>query len=372
MITFTADRHVLTAAISRAAQGAPPRPARPVYAGMLFDTRPVAKHVVLTTSDSQVTFRVTMPAVTPVYGGSFILPVKMLQEISRYWTGSEVTVSYEPDPKPGEQKTATITAGRSTFTVAAVDGDEFPQNDMDTPDLFLTIDGTDFADVLKRVVPAASDADPVLATVNVTLRDKLWIVATDRYRMAIMNPDYEVGGMFATAKVEDNVLVAANVMEKFARTIPKEGGSVRLGWNDKLVSIQCEGMEVTAPTIGGKYLKWESIASVGQNLPTAATVDTAELSRGVRMASVAAGSEGAVELTFREGEVTVAATGDDGENASDTILADYSGDEVSFKLGHQMILDGLAGCGEMADFAWQRAVFVRSEGFGYMMQPRRD
>lgn len=98
MLIITADRRELVQAIQKASVGLPSRPAKPVLAGILIRSLAKADRaddvIRLTASDSDMTFTAECKADIHT-GGEVLLPGRMLTEVSKYFTGSEVTVDYQ-------------------------------------------------------------------------------------------------------------------------------------------------------------------------------------------------------------------------------------------------------------------------------------
>jgi DNA polymerase-3 subunit beta len=367
-ISFTADRITLGSAIGMAAQGLPSRPVQPVYAGMLFTVDAGIVHI--TGSDGDVTFVSSVPAVADDTPGSFILPGKITADIFRYLTGREITVEYGGG-------LATITAGRASYTFSGIDGDKYPAW-LPAGAYLGSVDGAEFADAVRFVVPAASRSDsrPTLRTVALSLAlgdespdDELTMVATDSYRMAVVKP---VWSPFLTE--DDNppqqVLVPSWVMERFARVCDEE---VAVGWNGAVVTLGTQGLQVTARSIGGKYLDWPKVIAKYDQADLHASADVLELTRAVKAAQLIAGVAGGIHLEFSaDGHIHVRAQGNG--SGDEMIGTDYCGETVSFIIGPQMMLDGLAGCDEEVEFSFSSnplaPVFMEDDGFRYFMQPR--
>lgn len=381
VISFTADRLELGAAIGRAAQGLPSRPELPVYAGMLFTVRPMTgvagtiagTIVAITAGDRDVTFTSAVNVTSDVTEeGSFILPGKMITDIFRYLPpGREVSVTWAPAP----QGHVTIEAGRARYVFSAVDGAQYPVTAVDTKFLGAA-DGAEFADAVRFVVPAASRSDsrPTLRTVALSLTDgTLTMVATDSYRMAVVTPQEWLPSLYAGDEDPPQVLVPSWVMDRFARVAGEEAA---IGWDGVRVVLGTQGLKVTAREIGGKYLDWQGVIARKEKADLHATADVPELTRMVKAAQLVAGTAGGIRLEFSaDGHIHVRATGNG--TCDEMTGTDYCGETVSFIIGPQMLLDGLAGCDEEAEFSFSanplHPVFMQDGGaFRYFMQPRAN
>jgi DNA polymerase-3 subunit beta len=328
---------------------------------MLFTVRPmmgVAGSIVqITAGDGEVAFVAGVDAKSDVTEeGSFILPGKITADIFRYLTGAEVTIDYGG-------RLATITAGRASYSFSGIDGDVYPAW---TPaGAYLgSVDGAEFTDAVRFVVPAASKSDsrPTLRTVALSLTDdKLTMVATDSYRMAVVEP------LWSPFLTEDDNL------ERFARVCDEE---VAIGWDGASVTLGTQGLQVTARQIAGKYLDWPKVIAKYDQADLHADADVLELTRAVKAAQLVAGDRvSSIILEFsQDGHIHVRAQGNG--TGDEMIGTDYCGETVSFIIGPQMILDGLAGCDEEVTFSFNSnplaPVFMEDDGFRYFMQPRAN
>ena len=359
MLIATCDRKELSEAISRAAQGLPGRPSKPVLAGMLLASvmSPAKNYLTLTSSDGDMTFMTSCPAEIHT-GGTVLLPGRMLSEVSRYFTGQEVTLDY--------QKTAAeLIFGRSRVTLSATGGEDYPAS-WHAPASHIMTDASELSAAIRAVGSAAGTTPPVLnSVVFATGEDTLTLAATNGYQMAVVSMEAAV-----RENPSSQVLIPPAAAERFARTT--EGGTAELGWNDKIISLAAPGISVLSRQVGGEYARWERVLSA---LPpdSGISADTAELLTAVKMASLAEGGTGKLSLTFADG-LTVAAAGESGKSSSEVALSDTA-QEITFLLGGKALLDGLSACGETVSFAWtapHKPFVMRSGELIFMIQPRRE
>jgi DNA polymerase III subunit beta len=358
---FTADRKELAEAIGRVAAGLPARPAQPVYAGLHL-LAGADNAVKLTSSDGEMRFTSSADAGVVQQCGSCVVPGKLLSDISSYWAAGTVTFARE-----GSQ--LLITSGRSTFTLTAADGDIYPAWKEDVP-AFLAVSGEELARGLRSVASSAGDQPVVLSGISMeTDGDQLILVCTDHSRLAVASL---VPGSFTLVKAPAPTILPAKTGERFARSCE---GEVIIGWDDSLILMQHSGLRMTARRIAGNFLPWRSVAEL---TPAGGwvTLDTRELSRAVRMAQLATTGWEWITFTFTAGELAVSAAGQEGRACTEYVSCDYAGEEISSDFGARFLLDGLAGCGDTAEMAVlhqrESKLFIRSEGWDYMIQSRRQ
>lgn len=382
MLIFTADKEILHGAITRAVQGLPSRPHKPVLAGMLFTSITFAdgspSQVSVTASDEDLVFIAHFPAQVHETGTA-LLPGRMLSEMARYFPSGDIAVSYR------DGGTADIAIRKSRFTISADDGKEYPRW-RPPVGVLGTLDAAEFAAAVRKVTSAAARSDPVLSCVSVGLDEgdgpALSLVCTDRSRMAVAFPKLSPSAPIASLDCPDQALVPVGVMERFARVAGD--GEVHIGWDEKVIMLLADGLQVFSRQISNeappafegappRYLfpGWRKVLA---RMPdTLVKADTAELVRAVRMAQLAAGENDRIVLTFRSDGLEVAASGD--ARVREHVEMGWDGEEVSAGFGAARLLDGLSGAGAVTEVGFtvpSAPLFLASGGFTYMMQQMRD
>ena len=363
---ITADRNQLAESVARAAQGLPLHPDSPVRAGILLFVSD--DHAHLTGGDEDVTFTARLPLLEgSAEPARRILPGKLLLEMTRYLPQQDVTLDIS-----GSQ--VSFICGRSSFTLGARPGEEYPEWSA-PPAPRCTLDGAELAAGLRRVAPAASDDQAGLTGILLSLSDgKLTLVATDKYKLGLVElaANGHPGTMLRTA------LLPAKAAERYARYCE---GEARAGWDDCLVSLHSAGLLVTARQVAARrtpdgevdFLKWEPLLQ-GERAWHAC--DTAELTRAVRMALLAAapdamgGRDARIALAFGNGEVVVTAGG-----ATQAAGCAYDGEPVDLAVGGRNLLAGLQGCGNLVYLSFtasRKPLLLDSDGLRWLVQTRGE
>jgi DNA polymerase-3 subunit beta len=376
---FTASCDQLATVISRAAQGLPPHPLQDIYGMIRLETDLDAGMILMTAGDGDVTVTASVSCLPQAYG-SCVVRGRVLAEMSKYFAGSSATFEY------GEKRLE-IAAGKSRFTLPAGSGDAYPEW-AQSPPATLRLDGEQFASAVRRVVPAASGTAPVLTAIRLEPGDGVLIlVATDVARMAYASVPFQVTGavhlglplgpIVPLPPPSGAALLPSKAAQRFARDLE---GMVYMGWNDaliglKLVAGDLSATEMVSRQIAGKYLPWRKVMSAEPGEFPVTGIDVKDLARALRMAQLAAGEGGRAELAFTADGLTVSA-GDEGQECSEHVDMEYQGEDVTFLLGAQDVLDGLSGCGAVASMAFASSparVFLRGEGsYRWMLAPRRE
>lgn len=348
---FEIDRNELAVAVTNTVHGVPNNPVTPIYAGMNIDS--VGAMLQFAASDGDVTFTSTALAKYSE-DGNVTVPGRLFADIVRSLPDKPVHFACDGDH-------ATVVCGRSQF--------KFPVYKQDYPGFpepagnYGSIDGAVFADMVRKVVCAASksDSNPALASVLFEPDgDTLYTASTDRYRLACMNAAWESSGAVKSA------LVPSWAVERFTRGVE---GTVTLGWDDRVVTLAAGSYQVTSRLIQGEFPKaWRGLLPA---TPCDITVDTAELLAALKRAQIASEQDSPVELTFQAAELRVEAGY--GNHADDVVDATYTGDPVKALFGIGMLVDGLSGCGDTASFGFSEPLklHIQSGNYTYTLMPRR-
>ena len=213
----------------------------------------------------------------------------------------------------------------------------------DMPETTGTVGADAFASAIHQVAIAAGKDDTLPALTGIRMEineDKLTLVATDRYRLAVRELPWTplVPGL-STA-----LLVPARVLGDSARQMT--GGaevSVALatteGGNDGIIGFEGSGRRTTTRLLSGEYPRYQTLLpsefSAVAELPASAFADA------VKRVALVAERNTPVRLTFAPGEVLLeAGTGDEAQ-ASEAIAASFDGEQMQIAFNPQYLLDGI-------------------------------
>ena len=201
---FMVERDALAEAVAWIARSLPSRPVLPVLSGLLLQA--AADGLTLSCFDYEVSARISIDA-DVTEPGTALVPGRLLAEITRSLPGHPVEVDDKDD--------VTLTCGPASFSLVTLPIGEYPRLP-ELPRLAGTVDGGVFATAIGQVTPAASRDDtlPVITGVNVEIEgDTITLVATDRYRLAIRELDWNP----ARPGTSSTLLVPARTLSDAAR-----------------------------------------------------------------------------------------------------------------------------------------------------------
>ncbi|EZP27684.1 DNA polymerase III subunit beta [Microbacterium oleivorans] len=346
---FHVNRDVFSEAVSFVVKLLPQRNPQPILAGVLIEAGD--EGLSLAAFDYEASARTRIEA-TVDEPGTILVHGRLLSEIASRLPNAPIQITQDAD---GE---IVLTCGSARFTLAAMPVAEYPAIPEVSGDSGL-VPGDDFSTAIAQVAFAASrdDVTPVLTGVQleVTGHD-LSLVATDRYRVALREINFDSG---AVAREESTTaLVPARTLTEVGKTFAHSG--------DIQVSFSGSGdREIIAFTAGNKTVT--SLLIKGNFPPVRrlfpaqtehyAVVNTAELAEAVRRVSLVLDRSAPLRFTFSDEGVSMDAAGTEQARATESVDATLAGDEVTLGLNPQYLLEALGAV--KSEFT--RVTFTSSE-----------
>jgi DNA polymerase-3 subunit beta len=330
-VKFRVERDVLADAVAWAARSLPARPPVPVLAGLMLDASD--GRLVLSSFDYEVSARVEVAADISEPGVALVSG-RLLADISRSLPARPVEVTTDAAK-------VVVTCGSSRFTLLTLPVEDYPALP-EMPGASGSLRGDTFAAAVAQVSVAAGRDDtlPVLTGVRLEIEaEKITMAATDRYRLAVRDLAWtpEQAGLSAIA------LVPARTLSETAKALATaDKVTVALaaaGSSDGLVGFEGGGRRTTTRLLDGEFPKYKSL--LPSESASVATVETASLVESVRRVALVAERNTPIRLSFAGGEVTLeAGTGDEAQ-ASESLDAQLTGDDISIAFNPSYLLDGL-------------------------------
>jgi DNA polymerase III subunit beta len=247
-----------------------------------------------------------------------------------------------------------------------------------------------FAHAVSQAVTAAGRDDmlPVLTGVRLEIEgERVSLLATDRFRLS----QRELGWTPRTPDESVAALVPAKVLADTAKSLTS-GSEVTIalaasGSGDGIIGFEGAAAggvrRTTTRLLDGEFPKVRSLFPSEHQ--TVATVDRAELIESVKRVALVAERNTAVQLAFSDGVLTLDAGSGDEAQASESLQATISGEDITTGFNPQFLLDGLGAIEEpVVELAFTQAskpvvisgtsgdgVPGDASGFRYLLMPRR-
>ncbi|TWP38252.1 DNA polymerase III subunit beta [Leekyejoonella antrihumi] len=330
------DRDVLAEAVTWAVRGLSPRPPVPVLAGVLLDATP--EGLTLSAFDYEVSAKVSIDAQVDE-PGTVLVHGRLLADISRSLP------SGKPVELAADGTKVQVVCGSSRFSLQQMPTTDYPTLPT-SPEPTGTVSGEAFTKAVSQVAIAADRGDtlPILTGVRVEIDgDKLSLLATDRYRLALRELTWNP----AAADAAHVALIPARTLSETAKALGAAGSvEVALGnaaGGEGLVGFEAGQRRTTTRLLDGDYPKVTSIFP--SSVDTISVIKTSDLTEAVKRVALVAERNTPVRLRFSEGQVAIEAGQGDDAQASEAVEATLSGPELEIAFNPQFLLDGLGAIG---------------------------
>jgi DNA polymerase-3 subunit beta len=324
------ERDGLADAVAWVARSLPSRPPVPVLGGVLLDASS-GESLTISGFDYEVSAQVTTDAAIDSTGRTLVSG-RLLADITKALPSRPVELTQD-----GAR--ITITCGSSRFSLPTMPVEDYPELPA-MPERAGAVVGDLFSEAVAQVAIAAGKDDtlPMLTGVRMEINsDRLTMVATDRFRLAMREvtwePDEEIG--------ETSVLVPAKTLAESAKTI---GGSankveISLASGDGLLGLSGTNRRTTTRLLDAEFPKYRQLLP-SENAATA-IVDVAPLVEAIKRVSLVAERGTQVRLEFSDSGLRLTAGGDDEGSAEEELPVELAGESLTIAFNPAYLLDGL-------------------------------
>ena len=329
---FQANRDVFSEAVSFAVKLLPQRTTLPILSGVLIEA--TANGLILSSFDYEVSAQ-TQIAADVEENGKVLVSGRLLADIASRMPNAPVRFSTN-------ESRITVSCGSASFTLLSMPVEEYPSIPQVSAKSGL-VPAEEFSVAVAQVAVAASrdDVTPVITGVQLQVTENsLSLVATDRYRVAVREIDWDKGSTTATDTI--TALVPARTLQEVGKTFGHSGTiSIAITNTDdrELIAFTADKKTVTSLLIKGNYPPVRRLFP--ENVDNYAVMNTADLIEATRRVQLVLEREAALRFTFSVDGLTLEAVGSEQAQASETIDAILSGTETVVSLKPQFLLDGL-------------------------------
>lgn len=333
-VRFQANRDVFSEAVSFAVKLLPQRTTLPILSGVLIEA--TAEGLTLSSFDYEVSAQ-TQIAADVEETGTVLVSGRLLADISSRLPNAPVRVATE-------ESRVTVACGSANFTLLQMPVEEYPSiPEIDASTGLVPADA--FSAAISQVAVAASrdDVTPVITGVQLEVTENtIGLVATDRYRVAVREIDWDNGDN-PTPTEPLTALVPARTLQEVGKTFGHSGTvSIAITNRDEreLIAFTADKKTVTSLLIKGNFPPVKRLFP--QNVENYAVMSTSDLIEATRRVSLVLEREAALRFTFTQDGLNLEAIGSEQAQASEAIDAIVTGGDMVVSLKPQFLLDGLA------------------------------
>lgn len=329
---FQVNRDVFSEAVSFAVKLLPQRTTLPILSGVLIET--TDDGLKLSSFDYEVSAQTVIEAKVEE-PGTILVSGRLLAEIANRLPNAPVEFSTE------DSKIAVV-CGSARFTLLSMPVEEYPTLPEIAEQSGL-LPAESFATAVSQVAVAASrdDVTPVITGVQLEVsHNSLSLVATDRYRVAVREIEWDSGDREFNEPV--TALVPARTLQEIGKTFGNSGTiSVAITSSDEreIIAFRAGTKTVTSLLIKGNFPPVKRLFP--ETVDNYAVLNTAELIESVRRVSLVLEREAALRFSFTIDGLTLEAIGSEQAQASEAIDAHLNGGDMVVSLKPQFLLDGL-------------------------------
>ncbi|NVJ71328.1 MAG: DNA polymerase III subunit beta [Alphaproteobacteria bacterium] len=270
--------------------------------------------------------------------GSTTVPAHTLFDIVRkLQDGSEVELTLE------ENDRLVVKAGRSRFTLACLDKEDFPvMNDGDMPHRFDLA-----AEELKRLIDKARFAISTeetryylngiyLHVANSEDGQRLRAVATDGHRLAQVEQDVPEG-----AAGMPGIIVPRKTVGEVRKLIDEFEGNVNIALSDTKIRFSFDGAVITSKLIDGTFPDYSRVIPEGND--KVLEMDCRLFAEATdRVSTISSDKTRSVKLSLDTDQLTLSVNSPDSGTATEELAASYGADALEIGFNSRYLLDILA------------------------------
>ncbi|MET0975758.1 MAG: DNA polymerase III subunit beta [Leifsonia sp.] len=329
---FQANRDVFSEAVSFAVKLLPQRTTLPILSGVLIEATETG--LILSSFDYEVSAQTSISADVEETG-TILVSGRLLAEIASRLPNAPVRFSTD-------ESRILVSCGSASFTLLSMPVEEYPSIPQISSETGV-VPAEEFAAAVAQVAVAASrdDVTPVITGVQLEVSENsLGLVATDRYRVAVREIDWDGGSAGSTETI--NALVPARTLQEVGKTFGHSGTiSVSITSKDEreLIAFTADKKTVTSLLIKGNFPPVRRLFP--ETVENYAVMNTADLIEATRRVSLVLEREAALRYSFTADGVTLEAIGSEQAQASETIDVVLTGGDTVVSLKPQFLLDGL-------------------------------
>lgn len=314
-------------ALNVVSKGAAVRSTLPILAGILL--RAENESLIMESTDLNLSIRSKTPALIEEEG-QVVVPATLFLNIIKKLSDAAVHIDVSED-------TATILCDSTSVSLKTLVAQDFPAFPEVQPEQTTTIPFQTFSRMVKHVekVVANDEMRPVLTGVLLEVEnDKLRLVATDSYRLAITET------VFETVGDDFSAVIPGPFMREIA-SLNQRDENLSFGFTENQILVAYNDYTFINRKIEGSYPNYNQL--LPDSYETKITFDVQQIINAVDRTSLLSNKTTPVKFDVNNDSQTVqisTSTQDVGA-ASETIGATIEGVDTEIAFNHSYVLDGL-------------------------------
>ena len=338
----------------------------PILSGILFSLKD--KKLTLNSTDLETSIQCELE-VNTTSEGSAVIPARLIGDVLRNLP--EAIIKFNSDTSSGEIE---LDCEKSKFHIKVLAPEDFPKMPELDKTKAITVDGQVFIDAIKQIIKAVSrdETRPVLTGVLFKInKDKLKMVATDSYRLAIKEIDIS-----NSTDVKMEIVIPARVLDELIKIVPQEEKAVAILLGENQIGFEFGNTTMISRLIEGEFPKYQQL--LPDNYQVGLELNKDVLIGATRRVSLLALNNSPIKMSIANKKMSISSQTSEVGEANEEVEVPEVKEPMTIAFNSQYLLDGLSSVkGE--DFVFElisplNPALIRArqeEDFLYLVMPVR-
>jgi len=332
-LRFVVERDALSDGVAWVSRSLSSRPIMPVLLGVVIDAQKNGVHLagydLETSAKAQINADVKEE-------GRVLVSGRLLSDIAKSLPNKPVTISLDGNR-------VSVVSGSAKFALPTLPVSDYPTlPELPTETGRLT--GDLFAQAVHQVAIAAGKDDslPVLTGVHVEIEEnKLTLAATDRYRLAVRELDWEAPRASASALIRARTLHDASKSLVSSNQVSLALAAPNA--QERLIGFATQGKSMTSRMLDGTFPPYRHLLPSDRS--ATAIVEVTPFLDSVRRVALVADKTIPLRLTFAPGSLTLEAGAGEEASATEELDIAFDGEGFTIAFNPTYLVDGLSALG---------------------------
>ena len=332
-LRFVVERDALSDGVAWVSRSLSSRPIMPVLLGVVIDAQKNGVH--LAGYDLETSAKAKIDADVKEEG-RVLVSGRLLSDIAKSLPNKPVTISLDGNR-------VSVVSGSAKFALPTLPVSDYPTLP-ELPTETGRLSGELFAQAVHQVAIAAGKDDslPVLTGVHVEIEEnKLTLAATDRYRLAVRELDWEAPRASASALIRARTLhdasksLVGSSQVSLALAAPNA--------QERLIGFATEGKSMTSRMLDGTFPPYRHLLPSDRS--ATAIVEVAPFLDSVRRVALVADKTIPLRISFAPGSLTLEAGAGEEASATEELEIAFDGEGFTIAFNPTYLVDGLSALG---------------------------
>lgn len=323
---FSISQSELLNALSIVQKGISARSTLPVLAGIYVQT--IGDEVSFQTTDLELSIQYTASALVEEDGAT-VLPGKLIVDIVKNLPDAAVHIQTN-------EEGAVISCDASSFSIRCLNPSDFPAFPVVEPEQQITVPFEAFSSMARKVcrVVSKDESRAILTGVLISVEDqKLKLVATDSYRLAVTEADLE------GQAPEFSAVIAGSFVSDLSG-LPKTGENISFALAENQIIVSYAGTVFVNRRIEGRYPNYKQL--IPASFQTRCIVSRSALSAAVKRASLMERAGSQVRFSINVPSQTIQlTTRQDLGSTQEIVKSQIEGEDVEIGFNSHYVSEGL-------------------------------